>query len=122
MRAGTSVAAARAGVDRCSERDQISHRLDHRHGAAGQNTVRPARDTVLHVEVDAGQRVTAVSRAPRRNRIGHERNTSRGDLPDQTRSVVRQMHSVEDDLHDDICGKQRAPASPARARRTDALR
>ena len=71
----------RGCVDRALERDaeldEVSDRLDHRQGAAGENTVLTAGDTVRDVDLDAAEAVPSVAEAGGGDRVRDERQTAR---------------------------------------------
>ena len=102
-----SARGGESSVNGRAERYEIPDGLDHRHGAPGEHAVGSPRDAVLDFEVDAGKRVAAVAGAGRGDRVGDERDSPAGGLPDEPRRVVGEMDAVEDDLDDDVARDER---------------
>ncbi len=86
---------------------QVAHGLDHRERAAGERAGLAARDPVVDLHVEITQAVRAVVEPGSRDGIGHERDPALSCLPHHRRSDGRDVHPVEDQLHDDVGPRKR---------------
>ena len=103
---------------RRAEGDEIPHRVDHRHGAAGQDAVAAAHDPAADLHVDRREPVSPVPHARPRDRIRDERHPPARRLPHEPGRVLRQVDAVEDHLHRDV-GRGERGARKARLARCE---
>ena len=66
-----------------------------------------ASDPVVDLDVEIAQPVRAVVEPGSRDGIGHERDPALRCLPDHRRRDRRDVHPVEDQLHDDVGPRER---------------
>jgi hypothetical protein len=87
---------------------QVSHRGDHRHGAAAEHAVVATGDAVAHVDLDAAEPVTAVAHVCGCDRIGDERSAPRHRAERDLDHIVGDVLAVHDQLDDHVVTRQRA--------------
>ena len=89
-------------LERDAELDEVPDRLDHRQRAAREHAVVPADDAVADVDPDVAECVLAVPEPRAGDRIGHEREASGRDPPEQAHRVGIEMDAVHDHLEHDV--------------------
>ena len=99
--------------------EEVPHGLRHRQRAACQDAVLAPDDVVGDDDLGLSERVRAVAEPRARDRVGHERDPSSGDLPEEPNDVRVEVDSVHDRLDDDVRPNERGaddPGVPVRER------
>ena len=93
---------AQRRLERRAQGVKVPHRFDHRQRAARQHAVLPADDSVTHLDSHLAERVRAVAEMCSRDCVGDERDTVRGRRPGEQDCLAREVHPVDDQLHDHV--------------------